>query len=383
VTTAHLVPARPSPPSSNEPIVLAASMIEAVNLADAFAPAATAILLFGETGVGKTFIARYIHARSGRPDGFHDFSLGTVASTLVADELFGHVPWAFTDARKERAGRIATAGRGTLLLDDVHTGDLDVQKKLLQVADCGKYTAVGCDRVQTAVCRLIFAMTQDPDVLMRRGVLLEDLRYRFGECAIWIPPLRERRGEIPLHAQRALERCAERTKLDGPSGFTDAAMGVLCEGEYAGNLRQLEGIVLRAYQIARHRDACEIDVTHLPPLLTGRLHYRRHGDLESNRSVVERALRITGGNIKKAAEIVGVSRSTVNACIAKGAPRERRSEVVAGDQPGPDVDDAPNTRPGSVSPRSSWLRRCAPRMGDRALRGGDAQPLGKVRGGGR
>ena len=325
MTTTRLLADRRSPPSSNEPIVLAPPMIEAIDLAHAFAEAETAILLYGETGVGKTFIARHIHALSGRPDGFHDFGLGTVASTLVEDELFGHVPGAYTDARKVRAGCIATARSGTLLLDDVHTADLDIQKKLLQVADCGKYKHVGCDCVLTAACRLIFAMTEDPDVLMRHGVLLEDLRYRFGECAIRIPPLRERRDEIPLHAQRALERCAERTNLDGPSGLTDVAMGLLCEGEYPGNFRQLEGIVLRAYLVARHRGAREIAVEHLPPRLTGRLQYRRHGDPDANRKVVEKALQITGGNAKKAAELVGVSRTTVN--VARRA-RDYRSRLA-------------------------------------------------------
>lgn len=288
-------------------------MIEAISLAHAFAPAATAIILCGESGAGKTFLASYIHELSKRPDGFHAFSLGTVPNSLAADELFGHVPGAYTDARKVRPGCIASAGRGTLLLDDLHTADLDVQKKLLQVADCGKYKAIGCDLPLTAACRIIFAMTDTPEVLMRRGVLLEDLRYRFGECVIAIPPLRERRGEIPLHAQRALRHCVERTQVDGPTRFTQAAMGLLSEGEYEGNVRQLEGIVLSAYLVASHRDAREIDVEHLPTRFTPHLKYRRHGDLEANRRVVEQVLRITEGNVKKAAQLLGVSRTTVNA----------------------------------------------------------------------
>jgi DNA-binding NtrC family response regulator len=88
-------------------------MVEAISLAHAFAPAATAILLYGESGAGKTYFARYIHEVSRRPDGFHAFGLGTVSSSLAADELFGHVPGAYTDARKIRAGCIASANSGT------------------------------------------------------------------------------------------------------------------------------------------------------------------------------------------------------------------------------------------------------------------------------
>ncbi len=301
------------PSSSNEPIALAPSMIEAISLARAFAPAATPVILYGESGTGKTFFAEFIHQVSERPGGFHAFSLGIVPTSLAADELFGHVSGAFTDAHKVRAGRIASAGSGTLLLDDLHTLDLGVQKQLLQVLDRGTYSAVGGDRVQTVACRMVFAMTEDPDTLMTKGLLLRDLRYRFGECGIAIPALRERRGEIPLHAQRVLQRCVEWTKIEGPIKFSEAALALLCEAEYDGNVRQLEGIVLRSFLIARYCGACQIDVEHLPPQLTPRLLYRRHGDLEANRMLVERVLRITGGNVKKAAQLLGVSRPTINA----------------------------------------------------------------------
>ena len=263
VTTPQLLPDRRSPPSSNEPVALAPSMIAAVSRAHAFAPAATPVLLYGETGTGKTFFADYIHYLSGRSGGFHSFTVSTVAPQLAADALFGHVPGAFTDARRIRAGVIATAGVGTLLLDDLHTLDLGVQKQLLQVLDAGSYSAGGCDRVLTAACRFILAMTDDPDTLMRQGQLLKDLRYRFGECAIWIPPLRERRSEIRVHAQRTLEGCPHRTGVKGPTRFSPAALALLCEGEYPGNVRQLEGIVLQAYLVARIDGLAEIDVKHL------------------------------------------------------------------------------------------------------------------------
>ena len=161
-----LLPDRRSPPSSNEPIALAPSMIQAVSRAHAFAPAATPIVLYGESGSGKTFFADYIHRLSGRIGSMIAFSVGMLAPQLALDELFGHLRGAYTDARSMRAGLLATAGTGTLLLDDLHTLDLGVQKQLLQVLDRGTYSPVGSDRVQTVACRVILAMTDDPDVLM-------------------------------------------------------------------------------------------------------------------------------------------------------------------------------------------------------------------------
>ncbi len=287
-------------------------MVEAISRANAFAPAATPVILFGESGTGKTFFAEYIHELSGRSGGFHAFSVGTVAPQLALDELFGHVPGAYTDARKPRTGRIASAGNGSLLLDDLHTLDVGEQKKLLQVLDRGTYSPVGCDRVQTVACRVILAMTDDPDALMHKGLLLKDLRYRFGACAIGIPPLRERRTEIPVLAQRAVERCPQQTGVEGPTQFSDAALALLCEGEYAGNVRELEGVVLSAYLMARADKAEMIGVEHTSMRSLLALTYRRRGDRDANRIAVVTMLKATGGNAKEAAQRLGVSRNTVN-----------------------------------------------------------------------
>jgi DNA-binding NtrC family response regulator len=295
-------------------------MIEAISRAHAFAPAATPVILHGESGSGKTFFAEYIHEVSQRAGGFHAFSVGTVAPQLALDELFGHVPGAYTDARKPRVGRIATAGGGTLLLDDLHTLDLGVQKQLLQVLDRGTYSAVGCDRVQTVACRMILAMTEEPDALMKKGLLLKDLRYRFRGCAIRIPPLRERRAEIPLLAKRALERCPEVTKVDGPSRISEAALALLRDAEYEGNVRELGAVVEYGYLMARAAGAREISGEHMPAGLCPLLRYERWGDREANRLAVERSLKLTGGNVKAAAKLLGISRNALNAARAAPGP---------------------------------------------------------------
>ena len=156
-------------------------------------------------------------------------------------------------------------------------------------------------------------MTDDPDALMRKGLLLKDLRYRFGVCGIRIPPLRERRPEIPLLAQRALQKCPEQTKLDGPSRFTDVALAFLCEAEYEGNVRELGAVIQYGYLMARAARIAEIGTEHLPLELRCSLQYKRHGDPTANRIVVERVLKMTRGNATAAAKLLGVSRNTLNA----------------------------------------------------------------------
>lgn len=321
-----LLPDRRSPPSSNEPIALAPSMIEAISLAYAFAPAATPVVLYGETGTGKTFFAEYIHQLSMRPDGFHAFSVGTMAPQLVLDELFGHVEGAYTDARRVRAGRIAAARSGTLLLDDLQNLDFGGQKQLLQVLDRGTYSPVGSDRVVSATSRFVLAMSDASDVLMKQGLLLKDLRYRCGACAIWMPPLRERRLEIPIHALRALERCPDATKLEGPTRFADAALALLCEGDFPGNVRELRAVVEYGFLVARAAGTETIGAEHLPKGVTTTLHYERRGNRDVNRQVVERTLRITGGNVSEAARLLGTSRHTVAAL--RSSPDLRASNHV-------------------------------------------------------
>ena len=288
-------------------------MTEVLRRAHAFAPAATPIALHGESGCGKTFFARHIHDLSQRAGGFHAFSVGTVAPQLAADELFGHVKGAYTDARGVRPGRIATAGGGTLLLDDLQTADLGLQKQMLQMLDSKTYSPVGSDRVLVVACRIIYAMTEDPDTLMRTGVLLKDLRYRLRRCTIRIPPLRERRDEIPLLAQRALERCPEETQVEGPTEFADHALELLREAEFEGNVRELRAVVEYGYLMARAAGAEKLGVEHLPTGLVTTMRYQRRGSRDANLIAIQQSLTVTGGNVKAAAKLLGISRNALNA----------------------------------------------------------------------
>ncbi len=328
-THADLAAEAPTPSSALDPVALTPAMAEVLRRSQVFAPAATPIVLHGESGTGKTYIAEYIHQVSGREGGFHPFSVGVVAPQLALDELFGHVQGAYTDARKVRPGRIATAGSGTLLLDDVQNLDLGVQKQLLQVLDRGTYSPVGSDRVQTVMCRVVLAMAEDPAQLVLRGLLLRDLRYRFGMCDIRVPPLRERRGEIPALAQLFLDDCPRATQLDGPRRLSAAAVAMLLEGEYPGNVRELSGAIVHAFLMARAVGAAEVGVGHLPPEICPPLRYVRRGDPEVNRRTIERALARTGGNVKAAARLLGVSRGTVVEVLRVGHPSTRQPGSLA------------------------------------------------------
>ena len=311
-THAGLAAEPPAISSALDPVALTPAMAEVLRRSHVFAPAATPIVLHGESGTGKTFIAEYIHQVSGREGGFHPFSVGVVAPPLALDEWFGHVQGAYTDARRVRSGRIATAGSGTLLLDDVQNLDLGVQKQLLQVLDRGTYSPVGSDRVLTVACRVILAMADDPDELVRCGALLKDLRYRFGMCGIRVPPLAERRAEIPLLAKRFLDGCPEETKVPGPTRFDDRALARLGDGEYPGNVRQLQGVVVYAYLMGAAIGAEDVRVEHLPEGPSSDLRYERRGDPVVNRRAMERALDKTGGNARAAARLLGISPTTFN-----------------------------------------------------------------------
>lgn len=162
-------------------------------------------------------------------------------------------------------------------------------------------------------------MTEDPDTLMRQGILLKDLRYRFGACAIRITPLRERRVEIPLLAQHALARCPEATKVEGPTRLSEAALQILLDAEYEGDAREPRRVVEYAYLVARADGVHEIGPEHVPETLHPQLWYRRHGDRAANRVAVERALSVTSGNVKAAAKMLGITRNALR--NARGAVR--------------------------------------------------------------
>jgi two-component system response regulator GlrR len=314
------------PASRVEPIALSVATLEALALARTFADAQTPIVLAGATGTGKTYLAEQIHGFSGRSGEFTDFSVGEIDAGLALDQLFGHERGGFTGAVARRRGLFETAGNGTLLLDDFQNLALPEQRRLLRVLDRRVFGTVGGEGVIPLHCRVIVGMCRHPDILMAEGKLLPDLRYRFGQCVIVLPPLAERREEIAPFAERFLARCRVTTGCEGPTRIADEVIVRFEMADWRGNLRDLQGVVERGFLLARAAGSEEIGVEHLPDQLRVPLRYQHRGDRVRNHRLVACALRRTQGKVGAAAQLLGVHRNTIRPIVEE----LRRAGEVAG-----------------------------------------------------
>lgn len=205
------------------------------------------ILVLGESGTGKELFASAIHNADLNPTGrFVPVNCSAIPATLFETELFGHTKGAFTDARHDRTGKIEHAQQGTLFFDEI--GDLppDVQGKLLRVLETRRVCPLGGNEEKEINVRFIFATNRDLMEMVEKGRFREDLYYRISPVTIRIPPLRERKEEIPELVGHFLEK-AQRLDKKFTTGITDEALARLVEYHYPGNVRELEGIVRNAY----------------------------------------------------------------------------------------------------------------------------------------
>lgn len=228
------------------------------------APYKTNVLISGESGTGKELVARTLHELSPRAKGpWVAINCSAIPHDLMESELFGYVKGAFTGATQNRSGRLEQAQGGTLFLDEI--GDLDpgLQSKLLRVLQEREFSPVGSDEVKAVDVRFIAASNRDLKDLIRQGKFREDLFYRLDVYDIHVPPLRERREDIPFLAQNFLKELALET--DKPvRGFSPAALEALARHAWPGNIRELRNTVERALLSARGE---LIDVPDLPSLL--------------------------------------------------------------------------------------------------------------------
>lgn len=313
-------------------------MVEVLEVVAQVAAADAPVLVLGETGTGKELIAKALHVNSprrGRP--FVTVHCSALPGTLLESELFGHVAGAFTDAKRDRAGRLASAHGGTLFLDEIGEIPLEAQAKLLRFLQFGEIQRLGTDRVERVDVRIVAATHRDLKQMVRDGKFREDLYFRLKVLDLALPPLRERKGDLLLLADHFLRhhwrRPGERPR------FTLRAERALLAHDYPGNVRELSHAVERACLLAR---GPELDLPLLPaeiagaagdgPLsepvfreLTGEAlsEAREAGVAEIERRFVAELMRRADGNVSRAARESGLHRSYLQKLLARHRPGDR------------------------------------------------------------
>jgi DNA-binding NtrC family response regulator len=285
------------------------AMQEVLSVAGRIAMSEVPVLLTGESGTGKSLMARWIHGHSARSKGpFVSVNLGGLAETLFESEIFGHVKGAFTDARSDRAGRIERATGGTLFLDEISNITPAQQARLLHVLEERTFERVGDAAPRPADARIMAATNSDIRQLIRDGRFREDLYFRLNTVEITLPPLRTRRDDIPLLAAYYLSRFAKESGRE-PLTLTDGAARALESHDWPGNVRELAHVMQRAVLLAR--DAV-VEVADLRLAEGGAADTLENLTLEqAERYVIQRALESCGGDVPAAAAKLGMSRSAL------------------------------------------------------------------------
>jgi DNA-binding NtrC family response regulator len=292
-------------------IVHSESMRKIFSTIDEVAPSSAPILITGETGVGKDLVARAIHLRSQRSFGpFVAVNCGALSESLLESELFGHEKGAFTGAVKTRRGCLEMADKGTLFLDEIGEISTKMQISLLRVLEEKRFLRLGGNNAVSSDFRLITATHRDLPLLIKENQFREDFFYRINVIMIHIPPLRERREDIPVLSDHFLKRYVEETGKH-LEGFTVKALEQLKSYSWPGNVRELRNVIERAVVIARGR---MIGIEELKFLDPGKqsvdLSAITLEDLE--KSHIKSTLAACEGNISHTAKKLGINRSTLS-----------------------------------------------------------------------
>jgi two-component system response regulator HydG len=290
--------------------------MDVLTLAETVAPTESTVLIQGESGTGKEVIARYIHQLSARTDAqFASINCGALPESLLESELFGHVKGSFTGAVKDKSGLFTAAAGGTFFLDEIGETTPATQVKLLRVLQHREVIPVGATDAQPIDVRLLAATNRDLEEEIKRGAFRSDLFYRLNVIALHLPPLRERRDDIPILIDAFLHKAAE-GRGEMPKRVSEAAMELLRSFNWPGNVRELENAMERAVILTPGE---VIDV----PVLPERITERRADPLVSDRTpatptleMIERAyimwvLQNEGGNKSRAADTLGIDPSTL------------------------------------------------------------------------
>jgi DNA-binding NtrC family response regulator len=279
------------------------------------------VLILGETGTGKELVARTIHENSRRAKGaFISVNCAAVPESLLESELFGHLKGSFTGAMADRRGRFELASEGTIFLDEIGDTTPAFQAKLLRVLQEGEYYPVGAEAPRHTNARVLAATHRNLEERARVGEFRQDLLFRLRVVELELPPLRDRRGDIPRLARYLAVKSAVSLGRPSPT-IADSAMRVLLSYDWPGNIRELENAVMRAIVMAQdsvlraeHFEvSTPIALDTLPPELE--LGLRPLSDME--RAYVQHVLVQTGGHKLKTAEILKVSRGRLDRIIEK------------------------------------------------------------------
>jgi DNA-binding NtrC family response regulator len=284
------------------------AMRPVLELAARVGPSDANVLITGDHGTGKEVVARTLHALSNRASKpMVTVNTGGLAEGVFESELFGHVKGAFTDAKTDRVGRFELAEGGTLFLDEIANITPSQQARLLRVIESGEYERVGSSRTRRADLRIISATNANLTEGVRASRFREDLLFRLNTVEIHLPPLRDRREDIPLLANHFLRQQAMRYRKH-LEGFDEAAMRSLLSCPWPGNIRELDHVIERAVLLAQG-DLVRVSDLNLRPARDGAPRLEEMSLEEVERFLVQKALERFAGNVSQAAEFLGLSRS--------------------------------------------------------------------------
>jgi two-component system, NtrC family, response regulator AtoC len=297
-------------------IAKAPSMKKAIEIATKVARHPSPVLVTGESGTGKELIARLIHEQSDRVNRpFVAVNCGAIPETLLESELFGYVKGAFTGAEKDKLGLFQAADGGTLFLDEIGDMPTTLQVKLLRVLQEGEVRRVGDSKSYDVDVRILAATNKDLNEEVKKGGFRQDLYYRIAVVPIHLPPLRQRREEIPLLAKHFMDVCNRNLGLE-IEGIEQDAMRLLLDYAWSGNVRELENVIERAMVLTEGPRIGEEDLPHhvrspVRPLDDAELgedelSVKKHGAVLERR-LIQKALERTGGNKTRAAELLELS----------------------------------------------------------------------------
>jgi len=279
-------------------------------------PSGANVLITGENGTGKGMVARMIHAvsdRAARP--MVTVNMGGLSDALFESELFGHVKGAFTDAKSDRVGRFELADGGTLFLDEIANVSLPLQAKLLRVLETNEFERVGSSKTRRVDVRLISATNADPMAEVEGGRFRQDLLFRLNTIELHLPPLRDRREDIPLLARYFLRRHGERYRKP-ITGFDPGAMRMLTEHGWPGNVREFDHTIERAVLMAAGSTIQGSDLG-LRAAKDGTHRLEEMSLEEVEAYLIQRTLARFDGNVSRAAEALGLSRSGLYRRLSK------------------------------------------------------------------